>query len=119
MMLHVECPHCGAQGELGIPPIGAIIIGPCPQCQEFVVVFCGAVLPLDKEIMSSEIKKDTREHLTDIITEFIAKRIAELMPIEGISDKEVDRFKEVDLELLDNTAYFKSIFGEDDGKSQV
>lgn len=127
-----------------IPPIGSIVIGPCPQCKEFVVIFCGQVLPLEKAIMEGEDLAARRDHLLSVLTEFLRDRIGKLMHAEpsseegamsdelelpgdehegpefegepkprdlgAITQQEVDRFTEVDLKLLDNKAYFKSVF---------
>lgn len=129
-----------------VPPVGAIIIGPCPQCSELVVVFCGHVLALDKETMENGSTDDRREHLLGVLTDFLQDRIARLLSddvelLEGepgeevsetgdaygsgnpsfdenrqaeknpISQTEFERFTDVDLKLLDNQAYFKSVFG--------
>ncbi len=128
-----------------VPPVGAIIIGPCPQCNELVVVFCGHVLALDRGIMENGSTDDRREHLLSVLTEFLHDRIAKLLsddaemvdgelaegaaeeygaPTAGdafadekpasekspISQTEFERFTDVDLKLLDNKAYFKSVF---------
>jgi hypothetical protein len=131
-----------------MPPVGAIIIGPCPQCNELVVVFCGHVLPLEKQIMESAGIEERREHLLHVLTEFLQDRIGKLMTEESeaeaesdnyettesdsdtetadavakteepkkqdkqtpISDGELERFASIDLKLLDNKAYFKSVF---------
>jgi hypothetical protein len=127
-----------------MPPVGAIIIGPCPQCEELVVVFCGHVLPLDKELMETGEIEERREHLLHVLTEFLQDRIGKLMTEESeaesesyaeaepdgdtalesapagearggeerspISDSELERFASIDLKLLDNKAYFKSVF---------
>lgn len=124
-----------------VPPVGAIIIGPCPQCNELVVVFCGHVLALDREIMENGSSDDRREHLLSVLTEFLHDRIAKLLSddsemVDGelaeeygasvagdafadekpasekspISQTEFERFTDVDLKLLDNKAYFKSVF---------
>lgn len=139
-----------------MPPVGAIIIGPCPQCNELVVVFCGHVLPLDKQIMESGALEERREHLLSVLMEFLQERIGKLMSDEAesseteasgseeeatavsetsgnkaqeagrspssnedtagrtgmspISKSEMERFASIDLKLLDNKAYFKSVF---------
>lgn len=143
-LIEVQCPHCGARGQIMVPPVGAIIIGPCPQCNELVVVFCGHVLPLDKDTMESGSLDERREHLLGVLTEFLQERLSTLLtdgqsPIEGvvsdnfqlpeegadedlsgqadsdpergpISQSELERFTDVDLKLLDNKAYFRSVF---------
>ena len=145
-LIEVECPHCGAKGRIMVPPVGAIIIGPCPQCQELVVVFCGQVLPLEKEVMSEGSLEERREHLMAVLTEFLNDRLTKMLsydsasdvsaideagdadggPSEGlvsrdsnrgnsspITQGELKRFADVDLKLLDNSAYFKSVFKDD------
>ncbi len=149
-LIEVQCPHCGARGQIMMPPVGAIIIGPCPQCNELVVVFCGHVLPLEKQIMETGSVEERREHLLQVLTEFLQDRIGKLMTEESesgsesesetygeseqepeaesapsaavapapksqeklapISDSELERFASIDLKLLDNKAYFKSVF---------
>ena len=148
-LIDVECPHCGTHGQIMVPPVGSIIIGPCPKCTELVVVFCGQVLALDKEIMKCDDVSDRREHLLGVLNSFLQERISTLLtedfivddvpvaepmefeeiPLEeesmslsnilpekdsslGITQGEVDQFTDVDLKLLDNRAYFKSVFGD-------
>lgn len=77
-LIEVTCPHCGARGQIMLPPLGAIIIGPCPECSEMVVVFAGRVLPLDKTVMTSGSANEKREHLLEVIGGFIEERINRL-----------------------------------------
>lgn len=136
-LIEVQCPHCGARGQIMVPPIGAMIIGPCPQCKEMVVVFCGQVLALDKNIMQGGEIDERREHLMAVLTDFLRDRVGKLLsdnaPAEDeeeeaaeaaapaqtpllqnqtgpISDAEIHRFMSIDLKLLDNDAYFRSVF---------
>ena len=136
-----------------VPPVGSVIIGPCPKCSELVVIFCGQALPLDKDVMASDSMEDRREHLLTVLNDFLRERITgilneeanfeEMQPVDdaeigdfiaddaikdepdvgfeavvepeksvNISQDEVDQFTEVDLKLLDNRAYFKSVFGD-------
>lgn len=154
-LLDVQCPHCNAKGQIMVPPVGAVIIGPCPHCQELVVVFCGQTLALDKVLMEDGPIEERREHLLGVLNDFLRDRISNLLTEEMIIQKtedggeaqdsdafdgfeeftaseepmsfsevvepsaevtisqiEVDRFTDVDLKLLDNRAYFKSIFGK-------
>ena len=78
-LIEVQCPHCGAKGQIMVPPIGAMIIGPCPQCKEMVVVFCGQVLPLDKDIMQGGELEERREHLMTVLTDFLRDRVGKLL----------------------------------------
>lgn len=148
-LIDVECPHCGTHGKIMVPLVGSIIIGPCPRCTELVVVFCGQVLALDKEIMVSGDILDRREHLLGVLSTFLEDRIGTLLTEDFVIDEssvpdaeenekfllddeaagssrvspasekeqwitqsEVDHFTEVDLKLLDNRAYFNSVFGD-------
>ncbi|MBI2435141.1 MAG: hypothetical protein HYV26_19970 [Candidatus Hydrogenedentes bacterium] len=77
-LIEVKCPHCGAQGQIMLPPLGAIIIGPCPECEGMVVVFCGRVLPLDKTTMMEGSLEEKRDHLMQVLTSFLQDRIERL-----------------------------------------
>jgi hypothetical protein len=142
-LVEVKCPHCGAKGQIVMPPLGAIIIGPCPKCEELLIVFCGQVLPLDKEIVMHGSPRDKHEHLMGVLTDFLEERVADLVrqttpdaddesdwspsvddpelgldgsehpatAEEDISQKEVEQFVNVDLNLIDNRDYFRAVFG--------
>lgn len=73
-LINVTCPHCGAQGQIIMPPMDAIIVGPCPECQEMVLVFCGKALPLDKDIIRDGSTNAKKQHLMDVISGFIRAR---------------------------------------------
>lgn len=129
----VECPHCGARGRLILPNQGAVLIGPCPRCQEMVAVFCGMGLPLDKHVMTEGSTEEKHAHLMEILTGFLDQAIAQTLSQneesdsdehteipefndetprgdEMISPDEFNRFKEQDLQLLDDKDYFNTIF---------
>lgn len=152
-LIEVQCPHCGARGQVQVPPVSAMIVGPCPQCNELVLIFCGQALAVDKNIIVNGSTADRREHLEEITTKFLRDRIAKLFPDDSdvekldqelldqgygevdhspegrdhgkvppsqqrsegetspISQTEFERFTDVDLKLLDNKAYFTSVFG--------
>ncbi len=82
-LIEVKCPHCGAQGQIMLPPPGAMIVGPCPECQEMVVIFCGKVLPLDKDIMTKSSDEEQKEHLLETIGVFVHDRIERLFDKES------------------------------------
>jgi hypothetical protein len=146
-LIEVRCPHCGAQGQIMLPPVGTIIVGPCPECQGLVVVFCGNVLALEKEIMLNGTIQEKRDHMLTILMGFLKERIAQMISEETesqepemagatgnhvvmdgpggrempslehvpsakapISKEELDAFTNVELKLLDNRDYFKTIF---------
>jgi hypothetical protein len=139
-LIEVQCPHCGVKGKIMVPSQGVILIGPCPQCDELVAVFCGQALPLEKEVMLNGSGRDRRDHLMEVLTAFLEQSIGETLdkgPLDGleaeggemdafggeypetydeteaepkISDEELDRFSKIDLPALDNKAYFDAIF---------
>ncbi len=77
-LIEVKCPHCGAQGQIMLPPLGAIVVGPCPECQGMVAVFCGRVLPLDREVIFNGTADEKRDHLMDVLGRFIENRVERL-----------------------------------------
>ncbi len=78
-LIQVQCPHCNAQGQLMVPPFGSIVMGPCPQCKELVVVFMGQALALDKEIMINASGEDQREHVLSVLTNFLDQRLGDMI----------------------------------------
>ena len=78
-MVEVKCPHCAVRGQIMLPPLGAIIVGPCPNCEELVVVFCGRVLPLNKETMVNGTTEEKHEHLKGVLVDFIDDRIQKVV----------------------------------------
>lgn len=97
-LVEVRCPHCGAKGQIVMPPLGAIIIGPCPKCEELLIVFCGQVLPLDKGIVMHGTPREKHEHLMAVLTEFLEDRVADLVrqttPEEAGAD--TDEYLDID-----------------------
>lgn len=77
-MIEVKCPHCGSQGQIMLPPLGSIIVGPCPQCQGMICIFSGRVLPLDNEIMTQGGREDRQDHLYQVLGNFLRERIERL-----------------------------------------
>ena len=133
-LVHIQCPHCGVVGKMIIPPGGTIIIGPCPKCSELVAIFCGEALALNKEIMLNGTNEEKEQHLLTVIRDFIENEIAEtihqsfeekddvippLQPDENlttprralISLDELQDFRNQELPLLDDPAYFHTVFG--------
>jgi len=124
-LIEVVCPHCGAHGQIVLPPVGTIIVGPCPECQGLVVVFCGHILPLDKSIMLDGTVQQKRDHLLAIFTEFLKDRIAQMIPDDTesmgnhsapqvnvhdggpISDEEMETFRNLGLRGLDDPGYVR------------
>ena len=86
-LIEVTCPHCGARGQLMLPPLGALIVGPCPECQGLVVVFCGQVLPLEKDLMLNGSFGEKRDHLMGVLTSFLEDRIVQLLKETSSSEE--------------------------------
>ena len=77
-LIEVRCPHCGTEGKMMTPPLGAIIIGACPECSGMVAVFCGQALALDEAIMRHGSDDEKREHLMEVIGLFVHDRLEQL-----------------------------------------
>ena len=56
-----------------------ILVGPCPRCEEMLAIFCGHALPLRKDVMESNSVDQKSEHIIGVLTEFLEKRVAELL----------------------------------------
>ena len=70
-VIEVQCPHCGARGQMMVPPVGSLFIGPCSRCEDYMIVFCGQALALDGETMGEGTGVERREHVLDTITRFL------------------------------------------------
>ncbi|MCX8066156.1 MAG: hypothetical protein N3G21_13470 [Candidatus Hydrogenedentes bacterium] len=139
--IEVKCPHCGAQGRIVLPPIGTILIGPCPQCKGMVALFNGTTMPLDNKIITEGTLEEKKRHIIDVFTAFIEEKVedffrkqksseekeaqssGEFNPegrVEELSYKinkkkpitreEVRRFKESEINLLDDPEAFRKFF---------
>ena len=99
-LIEVKCPHCGVRGQIILPPVGAIILGPCPHCEELVVVFCGQVLPLDKAIMIESPIEKKRDHLMGVLVEFLENRIDQIIKAPGGAEDAADDLDVSEADLL-------------------
>lgn len=97
-MIEVRCPHCAVRGQILLPPLGAIIVGPCPNCEEMVVVFCGRALALDKEIMLHGTDTEKHEHLKGVLIDFLDSRIDTV--VEQLSPETADGLRDYSPEAL-------------------
>ncbi len=139
-IIKVQCPHCGIEGQLVLPDIDALVVGPCPECNKSVLIFAGKALPLDTELMTNGNREEVYKHLYTVLRKFIRDRLdlifnatppdnanpnqgqvgdpsEPLSPEEAdvppsISEKEMNEFLNKELPLLDNIHYFKTIFGQ-------
>jgi len=78
-VIEVKCPHCGARGTIMLPPVGSVLIGPCPLCNEMVVLFGGRVMALDREIMLGDDLDAKRDHLMEVLMEYIYERVDQVL----------------------------------------
>ena len=137
-MIKIECPHCGASGSITPPPKEFIIIAPCPQCGELVVLFREKVVAINRNILTSGTFEEKRQHIAEVITTFLdsvgplpspglsdAAAIGgfgegleiEMEPMDrsgGITTEEVSDFINIDLKLIDKKEYFEQVFGKVD-----
>jgi len=78
-VIEVQCPYCKATGQIMTPPLGSIIVGPCPRCNEMVLLFDGAVMQLDKDIIAEGAPEEKKQHLLETILDMAAGKIDELL----------------------------------------
>ena len=78
-VIEVECPYCKATGQIMTPPLGSIIVGPCPRCNELVLLFDGTVMPLDRDIIAEGTPEEKKQHLLEAIVDMAAAKIDELI----------------------------------------
>ncbi len=135
-LLKIQCPHCGSAGQILMPPPGAIIIGPCPECSKLVAIFAGEALPLDDDIMNNGAMKDKYEHVMQILSAYLEEQVRQCFtqaqdvpavdddgregrrerPDKGkerperlITDDEFDHFIQKELGNLDDPEFFERL----------
>ena len=108
-LIEVQCPHCQARGQIMLPPLGSIIVGPCPECNKLVAIFSGKVLPLDQEIMQQQEVEAKKDHLRQILGNFVEDRVEKLFSRmeqqhdfdeEGFPESEEGMFTDADASEL-------------------
>ena len=87
-VIEVQCPYCKATGQIMSPPLGSIIVGPCPRCNEMVLLFNGSVMPLDKDIINDGAAEEKKQHLLETIVDMVASKVDELIDSEGLGLEE-------------------------------
>lgn len=78
-VIEVQCPYCKATGQIMTPPLGSIIVGPCPRCNEMVLLFDGTVMPLDRDIIADGTSDEKKQHMLEAIVDMAAGKIDELI----------------------------------------
>ena len=129
-MKSVLCPHCKAHRILTAKmPKDVVIVIPCPRCHEWIVLFRNKAIALSRKILEHGTLKEKKLHLASVIVEFLEpgllsfgrrRRGAGLDEGQAetgydsetpITDQELERFIRVDLNRLDDPAYFKRHLG--------
>jgi len=72
------------------PPLGSIIVGPCPRCNEMVLLFDGTVMPLDKDIIANGTPEEKKQHLLETIVDMAASKIDELIDSGELGNHNAD-----------------------------
>lgn len=128
------CPHCGAPRIfLSRIPKDVVAVLTCPNCTELVVVFRQHAAGLSRRVIEQGSFAEKRDHIAEIIAEFLDPAIFQFPPLEAesaaggpdiapspvgdrplrgpISQNEVDQFIRVDLNKIDEAQYFRKYFG--------
>lgn len=94
-VIEVECPFCKATGQIMTPPLGSIIVGPCPRCNETVLLFDGTVMALDKSIINNGTPEEKKQHLLETIVNMVAEKVEELVENNDLAmESELDTQRE-------------------------
>ncbi len=104
-VIEVKCPHCGARGTIMVPPVGSVLIGPCPLCNEMVVLFAGRVMPLEREIMLGSDPDAKSDHLMEVLMEYVRERVEEVLSTANVVSPLVEQDEvpeDVLREMVDN-----------------
>lgn len=141
-MKDIRCPHC-KEHHLPAKdvPADAVVFMLCPGCHELVVLFKRKAAALDRDVLRSGTDEEQIAHIAQVIHRFwrpgmLRRLIKDQMGavLEGgeesngpkrrrkkdapetppISQAEVDRFVQFDLGRLDDHAYFRKHFGEEE-----
>ena len=131
-MSQMKCPHCKSErlGQARVPK-GVVAVMPCPACSELVVRFRHKAIALNRDVLFQGSKEERKLHLADVIAEFMDEDVLQFeMLLAGeepqnhhhesedeveasesdlppITEAELNKFINVDLENLDNLNYFK------------
>lgn len=68
----IVCPHCNTQRIVTTDvPKDVVAVLPCPACNELSVLFRGKVIPLNRQIIEEGSFEERKEHLSEVIAEFL------------------------------------------------
>lgn len=129
-MSQMNCPHCQSEkfGQARVPR-GVVAVMPCPSCGGLVVRFRHKAIALDRDVLFQGSKDERKMHLAEVISEFMDEDILQFEMLTGseeapevihqveadeedddlppISEDELNKFVNDDLDNLDNMDYFK------------
>lgn len=99
-----SCPHCGTPRIITSKvPKDVVVVMPCPNCRELVVLFRNKAIALSRKIMEQGSFEERKDHIAEIITEFFDPGMLGLpLPENGAgfelddsADSEADDFNEL------------------------
>lgn len=71
-MSAVSCPHCGkTEIRMAKVPRDVVVMMPCPECRELVVLFRGKAIAINREVLRNGTKEQRRNHIAEIVEEFL------------------------------------------------
>lgn len=66
------CPHCGKNRIITTDvPRDVVVVVPCPECKEFVVLFRDKTAGLSRRILEHGTREERTAHLAEVIEAFI------------------------------------------------
>ncbi len=109
-VIPVKCPFCNTRGKIVTPRVGAMIVAPCPRCQEFLLVFAGTSFPLNKHVILHASAAEQQAHLAEMIMEHIEEWVEDLLETDSEPESDsappadADQAAEADAEAADPAA---------------
>ena len=85
------------------PPVGSILIGPCPLCNEMVVLFAGRVMALEKEVMLGSDLDAKREHLMGVLMGYVRELVDEVVSNANVVSPLVEQDEDTIREMMNNS----------------
>lgn len=71
-MSAIRCPHCGKTRIVTTKvPRDVVVVLPCPECNELVVLFRGKAIALKRDVLKHGTKEERRNHIAEIVEEFL------------------------------------------------
>lgn len=138
-MKQIDCPHCGHSNITKVSVSkDVVVVLPCPSCSEWIALFRDRVIRLDRRIIQAGSRDEKIAHISEIIVEFLdsgglsaitfgdevtgdheqsvptppRKSPRTSKKVRGpITQTEMDRFKEFELDKIDESGYFRKHFG--------